>query len=287
MGTVSIIGTVMEWSGKALQRADIAAFIEERAKSLLEKQAEEITLTGLSRLLRSKTKVAERHVLQEFADIYKRQNFNAVMAFQLEQFDRDVLIPLVERIEEYKLISDNRFYALPKFLVLDRFENILSETLRNAEGLPQVFDDVFGKEQEEPNRPQTEELREEKIAKFIEFASREAANSAIKAFDSLCEPSKRFLRPLKIKSIRNDIYFWGQNPSIIWKEGKVRGHYYFDKRPDSPTSASLDGVKSLKNKLEASLFQTGTLALASELESAIEASKMPAQIRDCLSVKRS
>jgi hypothetical protein len=287
MSTVSIIGTAMEWSGKALKRADIAAFIEEYAKSLLEKQAEEITLSGLSRILRSKTKSAERHVLQEFADVYKRQNFNAVMAFKLEQFDKDVLIPLVEIIEEYRSSVDKRFYALPKFLVLDLFENMLSATLRNAEGLPQVFDDVFGKEGEESNKSQTEELRQEKIAKFIEFASREAANSAIKALDGLCEPSKRFLRPLRIKSIRNDVYFWGQNPSIVWKEGKVRGHYYFDKRSDAPTNASLAGVESLKNKLEASLFQTGTLALASELESAIETSQMPTNVRNCLSVRRS
>ncbi|WP_298240893.1 hypothetical protein [uncultured Bradyrhizobium sp.] len=284
MSTIRIVGEAMVWTGKVLQ-TDIATVVADYAKELLKKQAEETTRSWIERLVRSKEASGARQIGREFAAVYQRQNFNAVMAFQVQQFDKNVLVPLVEWIEEYKAISDDRFYALPKFIVRDQFESILRKTLRSAEGLPQVFDDVFGREQEEPEKHQTEELRTEKISKFIEFASDEAATAAIKEFDRICEPSKRFMRPLKIKSVRGDVFFWGQNPSMEWKEGKVRGHYYFDKRREFPAGSSLADVKNLQVKLEASLFQAGTLGLASELENAIGSAQIPSSVRNHLSVK--
>jgi hypothetical protein len=282
VGTVKLVGRLMEWSGKALQEDIITDLITKQAASLIEKQARQITLSWLGKLFIGKESKAKRQIAQEFAEIYKHQAFIAVMADQIGRFDQNVVIPLA---------LDDRFYALPKFLVFDRFQNILSKTLSDAEGLPEIFDDVFGSDekQESPNeQPEKEkiyELREEKISKFIELASREAADSAIAALDKSCEPRNKRFMAFDIKAVRNNIYLWGQNASTQWKKDEGRGHYYFDQRRTAPSKEDLPDVEKLKNRLEAKLLQTGVLGLVPQIESAVRETKISTAIRDHISVK--
>lgn len=280
----------MEWSGKALQQDTIIDFITKRAEELIEKQAGQMTISWLGKLLTDKESKAKSQIAQEFAEIYRHQAFIAVMADQVGRFDQNVVIPLVEKFFEYSL--DDRFYALPKFLVFDRFQNILSETLSDAEGLPEIFDDVFGSQDEKPESPDEEpekeniyELRREKISKFIDFASHEAANSAIAALDKTCEPRNRRFRSLDIKTVRKNVYLWGQNISTQWKKAEGRGHYYFDQRRAAPVKEDLPDVEKLKNRLEAKLLQTGVLGLAPQVESAVRETKISPAVRDLVSVK--
>jgi hypothetical protein len=277
--TVQVVGKLMEWSGQALQRADIAAFITERAQALVEKEAAEGAFSWTERILHKKSKIAERHISNEFSSIYKHATFNRFMAQQLSQFDEQILVRLVKRIEEYTGISEERFYALPKFLVSELFEIFLKNSLSSAKGLPQVFDDVFGKE--------AGELRNEKILMFIEFASREATRSAIDALDKISQPSVTgiFRKALNIKSFGPRAYLWGHNASMTWKEGGDRGHYYFDKRDEKPMPDVLAEVETLKNRLETLLLNSGTRELAPRLEETIVKGRIPNEIRKCISVE--
>jgi len=278
MGTVQIAGKLMEWSGKALQRADIAKFIEERAEAIIEKQSGEIAISWFQKVIRGKKGVASEKVVNEFGDIYRSDMFNRFMSQQINEFDDTVIVPLVEAIEEYSRISDDRFYALPKFLVFDRFQDNLNKNLNAAAGLPDVFHDVFGKQQTE--------LVDQKITKLIEFVSGDTTQSAIEAMDKISQPAIAglFRNKLNTKVVRHDVYFWGDNKSSLWKEGSVRGHYYFDKRDRVPSPRALPGVENMKNRLETRLLNVGPPRLVIQLEEAIK-TRIPSSIRDNISIK--
>lgn len=272
-----LIDRAIDFAGTKIRASKVLAALPNNAKQIGKRVIEEKRLV-LARKIASEEEIAIETILGEFKQIFANKVFRNFMKNEWNRFDEDICVPITRKLHMYDNIADNRFYALPAFILSIIFFEHIRQKLSAAKGLDDLYRRVFGKI-----------LTTEKRENFIHLSSKLGAEIAINDLIDESRPNMSgwWFKTLNIKSLSNKVYFWCYNPDFPWHPDYPLGHFYVEKRENPPNADELEDIEALRNQLDGHLLGVGaqiiSLTMLEELDQRLRISQ---KTRESISISR-
>jgi hypothetical protein len=258
---MSDLADALELTAKGLRNASIKRHLKKYAEKILDDE-----VTGGPYPRRFNRIIAGRKIAKEFQHIYKGSVFNLVIQNCYNTADANVLTPVLRPIEVWL----DGLYAVPKYLVSEAFQIVLSDVLSTSKQLDDEIRSVFGGDSS---------LQERKKQEFIRLICAHESEHIISVLSDLSkakttrELSNMFLAGLKIKKVGN-IFFWDHDSEAIWRRNaeQPKGHFYISR---SGRPAGTEDLKTFTNLKKAEvakhLSDTGFIEISSQIDADLAA----------------